>query len=105
MSTVSIVSESQAIADIDAYIRKCGGAYSAWYCGIASSPRNRLFSDHQVAENGGAWIYRDCGTDTVARRVEDRFLGAGCKGGGGGGDRGTRYVYAYKITPTTSESC
>lgn len=105
MATVSIVSESQAIADIDAHIRKNGGVYSAWYCGIASSPRDRLFNDHQVTEKGGAWIYRHLGTDTEARRVEDHFLRKGCKGGCGGGDRGTRYVYAYKITATTVESC
>lgn len=105
MATVSIVSESQAIAEIDAHIRTCGGAYSAWYCGIASTPRDRLFNNHKVDEKYGAWIYCDCGTDMVARRVEDCFIKKGCEGGGGGGDRGTRYVYAYKITATSVESC
>ena len=94
MSTTSIVSETQAIADIDAYIRNNGGVYSAWYCGVASDPRKRLFTDHNVDEKNGAWIYRDCGTDTVARRVEDHFLRKGCKGGPGGGDWTSRYVYA-----------
>ena len=103
MSTVSNASETQIIADIDAHIRNCGGTYSAWYCGIASDPRQRLFTDHNVDEKNGAWIIRDCGTDTAARRVEEHFLKKGCKGGGGGGDRTTRYVYAYKITNTTRE--
>lgn len=105
MSAIPIVSESQAIAEIDAYIRKNGGVYSAWYCGIASDPRKRLFTEHKVDEKNGARIYCDCGTDTVARRVEDHFVKKGCKGGGGGGDWSTRYVYTYKITPTTCESC
>lgn len=93
----------QIVDEIDAYIRRNGGTYSAWYIGIAASPRDRLFTDHNVSEHGGLWIYRDCGTDTAARSVEQAFLKVGCQGGGGGGDRTTRYVYAYKITSTTRE--
>jgi hypothetical protein len=103
MSTVSSVPETQVIADIDNYIRQNGGVYSAWYCGIASDPRQRLFVDHNVDQHNGAWIYRDCGTDTAARCAEDCFLRKGCKGDGGGGDWTSRYVYAYKITSTTRE--
>ncbi len=95
--------EQQAIADIDAHIKKCGGGYPAWYVGIAADPRDRLFSGHSVSEKGDAWIIRDCGNDAAARRVEQAFLNAGCKGGDGGGDRNTRYVYAYKITSTTRQ--
>jgi hypothetical protein len=104
MATVSVVSETQAIAEIDAHIAKCGGTNSVWYCGVASDPRKRLFIDHNVDEKNGAWIHCDCGADTAARRVEDHFLRKGCRGGGGGGDRTTRHVYAYKITGTTRES-
>ena len=93
----------QTASEIDAYIRKIGGGYPTWYCGIASKPRDRLFTDHNVAENGGSWIYRAAGSENAARSIEEYFLKKGCKGGGGGGDGGTRYVYAYKITSTTRE--
>ena len=93
----------QAVAEIDAYIRQCGGGYSGWYIGIAADPRDRLFNDHNVSEKNGAWIYRDAGAEQGARAVEDYFVGLGCKGGPGGGRSDSRYVYAYKITPTTRE--
>jgi hypothetical protein len=95
--------EQQAIAGIDAYIKQHGGGYPAWYVGIAADPRDRLFTGHCVSEKADAWIYRDCGNDGAARRVEQAFLNAGCKGGDGGGDRNTRYAYAYKITASTRE--
>jgi hypothetical protein len=95
--------EQKAIAEIDAYIKKNGGGYPAWYVGIAADPRQRLFTDHSVFEKGDAWIFCDCGDDATARRIEQAFLNASCKGGGGGGDRDTRYVYAYKISASTRE--
>lgn len=95
--------QNRVISEIDEHIRKCGGGYSAWYCGIASNPRDRLFSDHNVSEKNDAWIFRDCGSDSEARNVEQYFLRKGCKGGDGGGDWQTKYVYAYKITSQTRE--
>ena len=102
MATAASV-EKQVIAAIDAHIKKCGGGYPAWYVGIAADPRDRLFSAHCVSEKGDAWIVRDCGDDATARRVEMAFLNAGCKGSHGGGDRDTRFAYAYKISSTTCE--
>ena len=97
------VAELQIIREVEAHIAKSGTAYSAWYAGIATDPRARLFSDHNVSEDNGWWIYRDCGTDTSSRRIEDYFLAKGCKGGPGGGDSTTRYFYAYRITASTRE--
>jgi len=91
------------VGEIDAHIRREGGGYSQWYCGIASDPKNRLFNDHNVSEKNGWWIFRDAGSDDAARRVEDYFFRKGCKGGPGGGYNGTRFVYAYRITSTTRE--
>jgi hypothetical protein len=102
MATATLA-EQKAIADIDAYMKKYGGIYSAWYIGIAADPRQRLFTDHSVSEKGDAWLHTDCGNDASARKVELAFLNAGCKGGDGGGSRDTRYVYAYKITALTRE--
>ncbi len=97
------VMTNQAAADINGYIRRCGGSYSGWYVGIASDARDRLFNGHGVREHGGAWILRDAGSEAAARRIEQYFLSLGCRGGPGGGDWGSRYVYAYKVTPLTRE--
>jgi len=57
-----------------------------------------------VHEENGRWIYRGCETSAVARDVEEFFLNTqGTKGGTGGGDHATRFVYAYKITLNTKE--
>lgn len=94
---------NDVISAIDNHIRKCGDDYRNWYCGITSNPRQRLFVDHNVDEKNGSWIYKDAGSEDAARRVEQYFLDKGCKGGGGGGDFASRYVYAYRITSSTRE--
>lgn len=101
MSTT--ISLQQVVKDIDDYIRNNGGKYSEWYCGIAADPRDRLFTGHSVEEKKGPWIFRDCGSDDDARKVEAYFHAKGCQGGGSGGDENTRFVYAYKITAQTRE--
>lgn len=100
---MSSIQTGQAQTEILAHIQQCGGGFAAWYCGIASDPRDCLFNRHGVDEKNGAWIFRNCGSDTVARGVEKYFLSLGCKGSGGGGGPETRYVYAYRITSTTRE--
>ena len=97
------ISLQQVVKDIDDFIRKNGGRYSDWYCGIAADPRERLFTGHSVDEKKGPWIYRDCGSEDAARKVEAYFHTKGGQGGGSGGDEDTRYVYAYKITAQTCE--
>ncbi len=91
-----VLTVTQIIQEIDNHIHKCGGGYSRWYVGIASDPRDRVLNDHNVDENNDAWIVRDCGSETAARKVEKHFLGLGCDGGAGGGDSSTTYAYAYK---------
>ncbi len=93
----------QVAAEIEAHMGKSDHAYPAWYIGIAADPRRRLFIDHGVDERGGTWIYCNAGTDMAARSVENHFLSQGCKGGAGGGDRSTTFVYAYLITNGTRE--
>lgn len=91
-----------ALADITTHIQTRHPHCSSWYAGIATDPRQRLFSDHNVAEKGGIWIYRDAGSEAGAREAEKRLLQKGCKGGPGGG-ASPRYVYAYLITNYTRE--
>jgi hypothetical protein len=90
--------------EIKDYIRDCGGAYSDWYVGIASDAKQRLFTDHGVTEKGGVWIYGHCENSEVARDIEDYFVNTlGTKGGPGGGDEDTTFIYAYKTTSDTKE--
>ncbi len=96
-------SASQIVSDFRAYMAKYGKPYAAWYVGIASEPRRRLFIDHNVSQHIGAWIHDDAGTDAVARAIEKHFLDLGCSGGDGGGDYTTRFIYAYLITSNTRE--
>ena len=71
---------------------------------LSASPRNRLFDDHNVRENGDAWIFREATSSAVAREVETYFINMkGTQGGPGGGDANSRSVYAYKIKPHTRE--
>jgi hypothetical protein len=96
-------SAQQAAQEVDAYITQWGGVYRGWYAGVAKDARQRLFSDHNVQEKGGAWIFRECGTDDAARSVEQHFLQRGCQGGPGGGGAGTRFIYAYRIGQHTRQ--
>jgi len=90
--------------EIKAHILNRGGAYSDWYVGIASDPRDRLFNDHNVSKDNGQWIFRECEDSAVARDVEDYFVNTlGTDGGLGGGDNTTKYVYAYRKTSRTKE--
>lgn len=96
--------ETQIIADIDGYIENNGAYFGNWYVGIAASPRDRLFDDHNVREKGDAWIFREATSSTVAREVETYFINVkGMQGGPGGGDVNSRFVYAYKIKSHTRE--
>ena len=88
---------SSITSDINSHIASRGGSYPAWYIGIAARPRERLFSDHGVSEQHGAWIYRDAGSEAAARLIEKHFIALGCRGGDGGGGVATKYVYAFRM--------
>ena len=96
-------SKKEIIKDIKGYMAKRGGDIDDWYVGIAAKPRERLFDDHSVEEDGGAWIHRRASSESVAREIEKHFLDKGAQGGTGGGDEDTTAVYAYKITSDTRE--
>lgn len=97
-------SKTEIIEEIKTYIQNWGGQYSDWYVGIASDPRQRLFTDHNVREKGGdGWIFRECENADIAREIERYFIDVlGASGGEGGGDNTSRYVYAYKKTSYTT---
>lgn len=94
------MSEETARLEIRNYIDSEHSGYPNWYVGIASDPQVRL-REHGVDPVPTApwWICRDAGSEAGARRAESWFLNTlGTDGGPGGGDSGTRYVYAYRKT-------
>jgi hypothetical protein len=99
MINKTIASDIKDLADEE------GNGYKNWYCGIASDPEKRLFKDHTVPrENNRWWIYYDSPlTEQDARDTEKFLLSLGFKGGEGGGDHTTRYIYAYRIIDSTVE--
>ena len=99
-----LISANPIVIKIKAHIKKRGGRLDQWYVGIAANAKDRLFSDHRVQENGGAWIHRLAATHQEARQIEDYFVNTlGTRGGTGGGSATTRSVYAYKITAHTKQ--
>ena len=98
------MTRQEALDAIYNYIFENGGRYSEWYIGVASDPRERLFNNHSVVERTDHWIYRPCLNSIDARDVEAYFVKLGAKGGTGGGDYNTTYVYAYKIASHTIET-
>lgn len=97
------MTQKEIVNEICTYADKEGSGYSHWYCGIASDPKERLFTDHNVAEKNSYWIYRNAVTEQNARDIEAHLIQLGFAGGEGGGDYSTIYVYAYKITNSTVE--
>ena len=98
------MTRNKIIEDFNGFIEKYGGrdAGYGWYVGITAHAQTRLFEEHKVTKSD-PWIYREADNDTIARNVEKAYLEAGYKGGSGGGDQDSRYVYAYRITDSTVE--
>lgn len=96
---------SEIIRDFNAYIEDNSGknAGYGWYVGVTADAKRRLFTDHNVRENGDCWIFATADTAKIAREVEKAYLDAGYKGGTGGGDNTARKVYAYRIEVHTVE--
>ena len=95
----------QIVSEIDAYMRQSGVRNVGWYVGITGDVDRRMFGFHQVNRTNGAWIYRRCPSESVARALEAEYHKAGCKGctGGGSGDGSCTTLYAYAISLSTVE--
>ncbi|MBU0707908.1 hypothetical protein KKG41_06065 [Patescibacteria group bacterium] len=86
------------VNDINKHANDEGSGYPNWYCGIATDPIQRLFSEHNVPKGEGQawWIKGNAGSEQNARDTEDYLLQLGFDGGAGGGDYASTHVYAYK---------
>lgn len=93
----------EIVRDVLAHIKKRGGSASQWYVGIAADPASTLFTRHNVAKDGGHWIYRKASTERAARDTETYLLKNFNFKGGDGGGKAPKSVYAYKITNNTVE--
>lgn len=99
-----LVSQAEQIVNaIASHIRTVGGSYSAWHCGIAADPNERLLDDHNAGGKDCHARHWNCSSEIVARQLEKRLLDAGCQGGRSGGDHNTKFVDVYKITGDTLE--
>jgi hypothetical protein len=97
-------SANQIVQDILSHISNCSGRYySDFYVGITNDIDKRLFSEHKVDKQSGCWVYRQATSSEVARQAEAQLIAKGMKGGGGGGDYTSVYVYCYQITGQTTE--
>lgn len=97
-------SSETIVKEINDYISNCSGKYySDYYVGITKDPEDRLFSEHNVNKEDGCWVYRLAKDIENARNAEKALLEKGMKGGDGGGDDTSVYVYCYQITNYTKE--
>jgi len=97
-----ILSESQIKTKFTNYINNTGGSAKTWYVGITNDIDRRLFTEHGVDEDNALWIWEPTSDDSIARSIEKHFADAGLEGGGGGGDDDSTFVYAYKMTTSTT---
>jgi hypothetical protein len=79
--------------------------FAKFYIGITNDIERRLFGEHNVSKEQGTqwWIYKKAIDAKDARAVEQHFLDKGMKGGSGGGDDNSVFVYCYEITKDTEE--
>ena len=97
-------SAQEIIAEFEAHLQKSSAEYySAFYVGITNDINRRLFDEHNVPLKDHWYIYRSAINEDHSRAVEKHYLAKGMKGGDGGGDGTSTYVYCYRISSTTKE--
>lgn len=97
------MSNQKIVDDIIGYVRIRGGQHSDWYVGISNDAQSRLFNDHRVYEQTGAWIFRTAYSSQEARETELYLIQVlGFDGGPGGGNDLSKMIYAYRKTLLTN---
>lgn len=92
----------EIIEKVDQHLNKSGkNYYSEFYIGITNEPERRLFNEHGVSKEESWWIYIPANNAATARKVEQYYLNKGMRGGNGGGNDNSIFVYCYIVTPTT----
>lgn len=96
------MTKAKIIQDIDKHIGTLTRSqYRNYYIGITNDIERRLFTEHCVNKERDCWIHCPANSDSVAREVEQYYLGKGMDGGPGGGNNTATHVYCYRKTSTT----
>jgi hypothetical protein len=91
------------ISALEQFAGANGKFYNEFYIGIAGDPVDRLINGHGVNSSIPHIYWKYPFHTDITRSIEKFFLNKGTKGGDGGGDEETCYIYMYKITPNTRE--
>ena len=100
---ISLVPKARGeiIAAFASYFEKID--YGHCYIGVvASNIGQRLFTDHRVSENDGAWIFSTASSNREATEVENHFRALGMDGAPSCADDSALIVYAYAKTRRTN---
>ncbi len=93
----------QIISEFESFMGKHATHYSQFYVGIAADPNDRLINGHGIDHTVPHIYWNQALDHNTVRAIEKYFLTKGTKGGAGGGDSNTKYIYVYFITPKTRE--
>lgn len=69
--------------------------FSKVHIGITKDAQRRLFDEHKITNEKYWWICSKAEDEDTARDVERHFIRMGMRGGTGGGDNETIYVYCF----------
>nr|WP_315407774.1 hypothetical protein [uncultured Prevotella sp.] len=98
------MSYNDIIKAFNEHLKKSGKQfYNDFYIGITDDIERRLFTEHKVPKEGHWFIYAHADNSLIARNVEKYFLDLGMRGGQGGGDTDTEWVYCYIVSQYTTE--
>jgi hypothetical protein len=68
------INHDEIFEEIEAHIRKCGGAFSEWCVGTAKDSREPFFRRHLAADLGDGLAYREAFTTSAAQAVVDHLV-------------------------------
>ncbi len=97
-----LLSKDEIISDIEARIKRTGGAYRDWYVGVANDNREPIFEAHLLEDKNDGFLYREASTPGCAREIRDYFATHCGALDDPSGRQGGRIVYAYRKTPVES---
>jgi hypothetical protein len=67
------INHSEIIDELEAHIRKFGGAFGEWRVGTAKDARGPFFRQHLAADLGDGLVYREAFTTSAAQSVVDHL--------------------------------
>lgn len=84
------------VEDIMGFCNKVGVLdFSKVHIGTTKDVQRRLFEEHRITNEGYWWICCKAKDANTARAVELHFIRMGMRGGTGGGDNETIFVYCF----------